>query len=823
MMRELLRRVAWLFRWRRHDADLIDELAFHREMVERHGGIPLGNVLRIREDAHDAWGFGWLEQLAQDVRYALRVLRGSPVFTVSAVTVLAVGIGATVAAFSAFSLIALRPLPVKDPDTLVRFSRQAEGRTTSEIPWGSVQQYGQRSRLLSAVLADVSTRVLLPDLQRTVHASYVTSNFFEELGARPRLGRLLAPSDDHSDVDVVVLSHRFWTTQFGAADNVVGQRLNVNGTAAIIIGVASRDFSGMGGLTPAFWGTLTARQPAASAPVRMSGRRAADATLPALENELATIATGLHREDPSLVWQGERLIPQPAGYGDIGDPAMFGIVVALAALILAAACGNLGTLLIAKGAARHREIALRLAIGAGPSRIRRQLFTESLVLAAIAGAAGLVVGWFVLRMVMVWTHAPEWMDPTPDWRTVAAAVLVAGGAAVVFGWLPARQVAAGTAGRASRSRSLLLAVQVASSCVLLVVSGLLVRAFDRAASSDPGYDAASVIVISPSLMDAGFDATASRDFVERLRARIAATPGIERVSITPTPPLSGATIMGLMPVGAATREVYLHHVDPAYFATMGIPLVAGRGLSADERRSVVVSESLAHALWPSQDPVGRTLAIGGASLDVVGMAASTRAARPADDGTLELYRLAGDGDFPMMSIVARTSRRPTEAMVQPLLELAREISPSVPAHVYPLREALDAHTADTRMTAVAVSVLGLVALAVACLGITGLVTFTLTLRARDIGIRKALGARAWQVASSVLGQFLPALVAGMGGGIGLAILIGQLLRSQLYGVSPVDPFALVGATVTFIGCVALAAVWPLRRLLRQDPLPSLRE
>jgi hypothetical protein len=251
LVRELLRRIHYLLNRRRFDDELAEEMAAHREMAEQRGGVRLGNELRVREDSREAWGFMWIDRLSQDVRYALRAMRSSPGFTAAAVLVLAVGIGATVAAFSTFNMVALRPFPVRDPESILRFGRHATGRSASEVPYPAVAFYREYTRTLSAVLAQSASDLGMDGVGRTASTFFVTANFFDELGARSAQGRLFRVGDERPDVPpAVVLGHRFWVRHFESDPSVVGRSVRFNGKPATIIGVVSREFSGLAGDDP---------------------------------------------------------------------------------------------------------------------------------------------------------------------------------------------------------------------------------------------------------------------------------------------------------------------------------------------------------------------------------------------------------------------------------------------------------------------------------------------------------------------------------------------------------------------------------------------
>lgn len=832
-MRELLRRIYHLIHRRRFDAELAEEMAAHREMAERHGGARLGNELRWREDARDVWGFLWVDRLEQDLRFAIRTMGRSPGFTAAAVLVLTIGIGATVAAFSAFNMVALRDFPVRDPGSIVRFGRHAPNRSAAHLPYPAVAFYRDHTRTLSAVLAQTESRLTVDGVDRPVTAAFVTPDFLDDLGARAEAGRLFGAGDARPEAPpTVVLGHGFWTRRFAANPAIVGTSLRLNGRDATVIGVVERAFSGLAGDTPAMWALLD-RHPdfvsgsqlltSMSGGVAMWGRLAPGVSSQAADAELTALAAMFRQQRPDGAWENERLRSKPGGRPDLaGGQAVFTLISILALLILAVACGNLGSLMLARGASRRREMALRSAIGAGPGRLVRQLFTESLALAILGCAGGLALGSVVLKGILVWTEAPSWLDPTPDWRVVAFAAGTGVASALIFGLTPALQIARQrTPRRVNVGRTLMIGAQVASSCVLLVVAGLLVRAIDRAMSTDPGFDYEHVLVVEPALGEHGYSPARAAAFVRELTERLRDVPGVENVSLTSTPPLGAGRITALLRQDSRTTEVYIHQVDQHYLATLQIPLLRGRNLDPDAEAGIVVSESLARRRWPDREPVGETFTIGDEPLTVVGVAGDARTLALGDSDAVELYRLVRASDLAGVALVVRTSAA-TDVLAGPLSTVASGLDRNLKPRVQPLKDRFRDRFSDGERVALAVGLLGGIALAVACLGILGLVSYSVAQRTKEIGVRLALGARPRHVLTSLSRQFLGVVIGGLSVGVVGAAWLAQLLRHQLYGLSTIDPIAYAGAVGLFLCTTGLAAFWPARRALRVDPLIVLR-
>jgi predicted permease len=843
-MNQFFRRLHYLLNRRRFDRELAEDMALHREMAARTEGWRFGNLLRLREEARDAWGWTWLDRCAQDLRYAARMLRRSPGFTLAAVLMLAIGIGVNVAAFSFLNVAFLKPLPVRDPHTLLRFERRAPDRYASDLPYPEVAFFRDYTRTLSAVLALHPDRLTIDAEAATVSAHFVTENFFSELGTPARLGRMFAPGRDAApDAEpVAVLSHGFWQRHFGSDPLVVGKSISLNNRPVAVIGVASPEFGGLSLDDPDVWLPITRHAhfvkgsqllsdfSADDSGVKMWGRMHAGVTPTAVEDDLRTLAATLRAQHPEDIWENERLPSQPAGRptkgggssrGSGAPPAskayaLLALTSALVLLILAVACGNLGSLLLARSVARDREIRIRVAVGAGTVRLIRQFFTESLLLAFLGSAAGIVVGQVVLRGLMAATGAPTWLDMTPDWRVGVFAIGIAFAAAILFGLAPALQ-AARQRQRSAMTRQLLIGAQVAASCVLLIVAGLLVRALDRLMSAHPGFDYQQVISINPGLDTHGYSPDRAIAYLNTLESRLRSLGGIESVALALTPPLGRKKTIITANVDGRLADIHVNRIEPDFFRTMGIPLVRGRNFVRGEPRVAIVSESLGRSLWPGEEPLGKQFD----SRTVVGVAGSARQVALQDPDAVEAYFPIEAGDLPSMAVLVRASGRP-EDVVLSVASIARALDPDVFPEVQLLKTSFRNKLRETELSALAVSLLGLSALLLACVGIVGLVAFSVAQRTKEIGIRMALGATGSHVLSVVLRQLSPPVAAGLVVGIGAAAALSQLLRRELYGISNLDPLAYMAAIGVFVIVVALAALWPARRALRVDPLQALR-
>ena len=833
-MNELFRRLRYLLNRRRFDQELAQDMDFHREMAAREGRQNFGNPLRLREEARDAWGWTWIDALFQDFRYAARTLRKSPGFTLVAILLLALGIGVNVAAFGFFNLMVLRPLPVRQPETILHFERRAPGNFADNFPYSEVRFYQAHSRSLSAVLALNFDSLVMEGEEKPLHAHFVTANFFSELGGGPALGRVLDPVRDEvlEEELVAVLDHRFWERHFAADPSVIGRAIRLNGKPVTVIGVAGRKFSGLGLDPPDLWlpisqcAFFSKRKQAQEdfsgdgMQVQMWGRLQPGLRPRVAEQELSSLAKELHAQHPNDTWKDESLLSAHGGRAVTVRSEMYpflGMAGALCVLILVVACSNLGGLLLARGVTREREIAIRVAVGAGRGRLIRQLLTESLVLACLGLAAGMALGSIVLRLLIAWTNLPEWLSAWPDWRVTAFAAGIGLVAAMLFGLTPSLEISK-QRHRASLLRKLLIGAQVAASCMLLIAAGLLVRALNHAIYTNPGFEYRQIISLDPRFR--GYTPDQARSYFAALRDRLRNLPGVESVALASNPPLGNRWTVITTEIGDRTVDVHINHVDPSFFQTMNIPLLRGRNLARGDTRAIIVSESLARRQWPAVDPVGKPFRMGTDNYMVVGVSGSARLVSPEDSDAVEIYQLA-DADLSPMVVMVRTSA-PPEGMLRPVSAATKAIDPLLFTDVQLMKDSFHAKLRLSEYAALAASVPGVIALLIACLGILGLVSFAVSERTREIGIRMALGAKPSHVLAFVIRQFSFPIAAGLVVGMAGAAALSQVLRRVLYGISNLDPIAYLAALGVFAVAVTLAASLPAGRALGIDPARALR-
>ncbi len=846
-MRELFRRLQYLLHRERHDQELANDLEFHREMAAREGRANLGNELHLREEARDAWGWTWIDRGWQDLRFAARVLRKSPGFTLAAVLMLAVGIGVNVAAFGFFDLMVLRPLPVRDPATLLRFERASNNSYASVVPYPELAFFREHTTTLSSVMGWTSRSVTFDREERPVRAQFATANLFTDLGATAAIGRLMDASRDeaYGAEPVVVLSHGFWERHFGADPSIPGRTIHLNGKPATVLGVVNAEFGGVSLEDADVWLPVTQQPYFVSGSkvltdysvegegLRMWGRLQPGLGPKAAEAELRTLAAALRRSHPKDIWENETLPSRPGGYA---TSAMSGshhgtgtkdanllvpvaaLVGSLVLLILAVACGNLGSLQLARGVAREREIAIRVAVGAGRGRLVRQLFTESLLLGVLGSAAGLGLGAAVLRWLMAVSGSPSWLDPSPDWRVMVFAGGMGITSAIVFGLMPAFQVVRGRH-QATRMRQTLIGAQVAASCVLLIVAGLLVRALALAAGN-PGFAYQQVITIDPALGGHAYTPAKARTYLDALETRLRGIPGIEAVTLATMPPFGNKNVtMGFVNDGGAFG-IRVNNVDPNYFQTLHLPLLRGRSLQRGDVDAIVISQTLTTALPPG-DPLGQQLELAGKKYTVVGIAGNARVAAMQDRSDAQVYFPVAPADLPSSALIVRTAGAP-ESVLASAASVARAMDPEIVPQVQLMKSAFQQKLQGTQYSALSVSLLAFVSLLLACLGVVGMVAYAVSQRTREIGIRVALGAKPAHVLNVVLRQFSTPVAVGLVIGIGGAAALTRLLRGVLYGISTLDPASYLAAIAVFLVAIAAAVIAPARNALRVDPIRALR-
>ena len=866
-MPSLFHRLLERFRNRQFDEDLREELRLHEELkrrdLEASGLSPqdaraaarrtLGNVTLMREDARAVWVPPSIESVWQDTRYAGRSLARQPGFALVAAGTIALAVGLNTSLFTVFSALAFRPWPVPEPERVVRgLSGQGAGNFSSS----AIAHFAAHSKTFTGIFAvrSAGNNVVGEDEARV---GWVSGNFFRVLQVPLVLGRPFAASDDESgDPVVAVLSHAYWQRRFGSDPSIVGKTIEIEAVPVTVLGVAGREFTGTSPDRTDLWMPLSSaatfrptdrwvrdevlrRRAVLDGTLMLAGRLASGVTRQQSEAELTLLAAQLspHTQGaPRVRLEDTTFFGGPKGAGASEFPHLF--VAALLVLLLA--CANVSNLLLARGAARRREVAVRLSLGASRRRVIRQLLTESLVLAFAGGALGLGLALVLPeRIVEVLSGRPTALQLEPDATVLAFSLGLSVCAAILFGVAPALHATRTSVtdairdapplhGRVFSLRAILLTTQVALSVVLLVSASLLLRGVTHARSIDHGFDIAGVTVVSFDVPRSSYDAARTVQFSRALGDALATDD--HPMALTQAVPLGSGTIKGSFRLSAAAdaREESntAYDVTPHYFDVLGVPLVAGRSLRASDvpGSAIVVNESLARLMGPSTSVIGRRLHV----------PADNGWNFPGDPEIVGVVRDAHTSDFlapyptlyqpytgrALPVVVTRASR---QAAVERIGALLQWIDPNVRLRAAPLTSMVDARLRGTRTFAMLASGVGLLALLLAAVGMFGVFAFWVQQRTREIGLRMALGATRRQVVGVVLRSSARAICAGLLIGGAGAAAASLLLRSAMFGLSPLDPLA-YGATAILLAIAGtIATAVPARRAASVDPLVALRQ
>lgn len=823
-----------------------------REGVERECVEVRGATLRSRVR------LAWLADLGHDLRAALRTLSRAPGFVLVALLTLTVGLGANAAIFSVVRSVLLRPLPYPEADRLVQIWTDERANGREEPEWLTPPDFDDWRRESTSFSAMAAYQGWGPDLTgdgdpESLAGLAVTGDFFAVLGVPAALGRTLSPRDDDPGAErVVVITDGLWRRRFGADPAMLGRAITLNGEPWTVAGVLPRDFRGPLPLVDLYRGLR--RDPASGCGrdcivLRAIGRLRPGVTAGQAQADLAAIAGRLAAEYPnSNAGRGAWLVPLHEQITGPVAPALLALTVAVG-LVLLVGCVNLATLLLARGAARARELAVRAALGAGRARLVRQLMVESLLLAAAGGGLGLAVATVVARFAARLVPEPiRAVQPvTVDAAVIGFGLMLAAVAAVVFGLAPAVQavrrdltLALRSGGRTEtarggRLRAGLVVAELALAVMLLVGAGLLLRSFLRLQQVDLGYRTAGLLSTGVAFPRARYPDPARAelavaDLLERLRASAA----IRSAEVTDAPPLApgGDQDLSALPVGEPGQDrlpsLWYRSVSPGYHDLLGIRIVRGRAFAPTDRAGAapvaIVNEETARRFWRGADPVGRELlADGGARVTVIGVAADGRHDGPHQPVKTELF--VPMGQFPTRAVTLLVEPAGSEAgAIEAVRAALRAVDPLVPlTPVVRLADRAAEAVQLPRLYASLVAALAAVALGLAALGVFGVMAYLVALRRRELGVRVALGARPGAVRAMVLGQGVR--LAALGAGIGLAgaALLTRLLRTLLFGVSPLDPLTFAAVALVLAG-VSLAAAWlPASRAMRVDPLVAMRD
>jgi putative ABC transport system permease protein len=842
-----------------------------RRGARRH----LGNVTLVIEDTRAAWGWTALEQAGLDLRYAVRSLMRTPSVTVPAVITLALGIGLTTAMFSVVYGVLLRPLPFPDPDRLVVLHTilNVAGDTEEALsPPNFASLHEESSGVFDAVGGLVVTESTLTGVgeARRLAVARVSAGLFDVLGVRPVLGRTFLPEENQPGQDrVAVISHELWQQQFGGDRSAIDRQVLLNGVSRTVIGVMPRGFDYPSGR--AVWVPQTDGRnyfsPASiegrknNAFVRVVGRLRPGASLDAAREELRSFAERLEAQFPTTN-AGVRFTALPFHselVGEIRMPLL--LLLGAVACVLLIATANVAGLLLARAVSRREEIALRGALGAGRGRIVRQLVTESLTLASAGGVLGLLLAfWATGRIVAIQDAGLRRLGLIDairvDGTVLAFAVGITVVTAVVAGLMPAFRAAdeglAGTLQSAGRSgvasprgrqlRSALVVGQLALAVVLLHGAGLLLHSFVRLTSVDPGFRTGEVVSFPLSLPTATYNTSErGQGFFNDFFAGVRQHPGVISIGAISRLPIgmpggfrSRFRVEGGKVVETEETSIGARIVTPEYFDTIGVPVRRGRGINARDAAGnlpvVLINEAAAARFFPGEDPLGRRLVNfsydpiedAADAFTVIGVVADVRSLGLAAAPHPEAYFAFAQVPLADMAVVIRTAGNPL-AHVGAIRAALHAVDPDIPVPQFRTLEQVVADSVDRpRFFTTLVSLFSLVALTLAAVGIFGLLSFAVARRAREMGIRIALGAAPHTLIGTIAREACTLVAIGLGVGLAGALALTQVLENELFDVSPTDPVTLAGVIVTLGITAVVASLVPALRAAAVDPLVAIR-
>ncbi len=887
-------RLRSLFHRHAADGELDSELRFH---VERQiaanisAGMPpaearraalseFGGVEKLKEECRDTRQTNYVHDLAQDLRYGLRMLRKSPSFTAIAVLTLALGIGANTAIFSIVDSLLLRPLPVKDPGQLAVLAfRQGHGPLLTQFSMPDLRDI--RAQTASKFSDMIGHMIAFDGISVNGKADrafteYVTGNFFSMLALKPYAGRFILPSEGETPGadPIAVLSYSYWRMHFGGDISIVGERISVNGRPCTVIGIAPPEFHGLYPAPAAEaylpFGMLRYYESGWPSDIMVNrllqnlyilARLRPGVSLAQASAALDVVAQHLSAQYPESE-KGLVLSAYPERFAR-PDPGTASTLVTIAALFLALvglvlllACANIANLLLVRATTREREMAVRAALGAARDRLIRQLLTESILLALIGGLAGLFFGMWGSRAIgSIDLHAPVPVQLIAgfDWRIFAysfGAALLTG---ILVGLVPALRVShleisgalhesgRGIAAGKNRLRTGLVVLQVAGSLMLLVIAGLFTRSLAAVQHTNLGFDPQNVVDLTMDPSEIGYNEPQGLAFYKSLLERVRALPGVQSVALTSSTPMSNYGNNDYLkisdyqsPPGQGLPLVSYSTISPDYFGTVHLPILQGRAFTdADVTGSpyvAVVNRTFAKRFWPNQNPIGKRFQkVSGATnpvYEVVGVAENSH----FNDLTSPIepyFYLPVRQDYALSSlqILQVRSTAPPDAIIPETQDVVRSLAPNLPLFdIGTLTEHLDTLNGFLlfRLGAGLAAALGLLGLILAIVGVYGVISYSVSQRTHEIGIRMALGAQRAEILKMILGQGLVIVVAGLVLGCTSAFAGARLIGNLLVGVNPADP-ATYAIVTLILGLIALLACYvPARRAMRVDPMVALR-
>ena len=870
-----------LFFFDRRDSDLDQEIHSHLEMLieenirtgmppseaQRAARIELGGSEQVKQQVREVRIGNWLHSVASDCRYGLRQLRKSPGFTAVAIVTLAMAIGANAIVFSVMNALILHPLNVPQAESLYQLMRGKDKAGNHSFP--DYLDLRDRNRTFDELVAcDGAVAGLDTGVNpSSAWVALVSGNYFDALSIQPYLGRFFHPSDEHgpNSAPYIVLTHAYWHARFHDDPGVVGRVVQVNKNPFTIVGVASEGFHGtLVFFFPDFFVPIVNQeQLEGKNNLNERGKRWVFAVMGHLKAgitreqaiaDLNSIGSDLEKSYPKEDNDMTFTLAAPSLYGDyLGRPVrafMTGLML-LAGLILLGACTNLGSLFAARAADRSREVALRLALGAGRLRILRQLFTEAILISLVGGTVGILGSVVLVRALSLWqpfTKYPIHLQVKPDANMYGFALLLALVSGVLFGSVPLRQVLrtdpyeivkSGSFGRVGPRiavRDVLLGVQIAICAVLVTCSMVAVRGMVRSLHSNFGFEPQNAILADTDLSMAGYRGDQMPAMQRRMLDAVEAIPGVESVGLINPAPLYAGSVSDLVftdktadlrPTNAAA-EVFLYKVSPEYFHAAGTVLLSGRSFSwhddKDAPRVAVVNAEFARKIFGSvADAIGGYCKReDGTRIEVVGIAEEGKYHSLTEDPKLAMFLPLLQSPSSETWMVVRSNRDSLE-LSPAIRNTLRELDAGLPVYIQTWVKELDHALFAPRMATLSLGVLGVMGAMLSVTGIFGLAAYSVSKRKRELGIRMALGAQRKEVLQAALGRALQLLAYGSAAGLLLGILASRVLAHIVYQATTRDPLVLAGV-VLVMALLGLLATWiPAQRALSIDPMILLRE
>jgi predicted permease len=875
--------------WRRknRDEELDEELQSHLRMAERDrvergesateaeraAHRQLGNMVLVKETTRDIWGWRWISDFAQDVRFGFRMLRKNPAFLATAVISLALGVGANTTVFSFLNALLFRGPAVKNQSELLELN-QTDRRVSgldgfSPISYPAYKFYLESNDVFSGLSAfDGEMRPTSWSHSgggELIQGQLVSSNFFSVLGVTPVAGRDFLPDEGKVPATdlVVILNYGFWQRSMSGDRAAIGRTMTLNGKPFTVVGVAPENFFGaIIGTQPDYWTPL----PSALALTNdrnyleswnsnwlFGAGRLKNGVTPAVARaNFAVISKRLQDEQPGshnnieAVIYPLQLVPTPVrGYVD----AFGGLLMAIVGLVLLIACANTVNLVMANVAGRRRETAVRVALGASRARLIRQTLTESLLLAVLGGALGLTLAVYTVPLMLrlAPSNIPVRVDVPIDWRVVAFSAVISAVMCACIGLLPAlrrsKLAPASALGdnrenagpRQSRLRGALVVTQLSTCLLLLISAGLCVRSLVNAQSVDPGFDTRHTMLATMDPGSLGYSESQRTSFYRELLARVQSLTGVSNASLTAYLPLGTATRTGQIliegrqpPKGQAGFNINTMYVGPGFFEAMAIPLLRGRVFDQSDvgvsPSPVVVNEAMAQRFWPGENALGQSLRDAGSkssvNMIVVGVSATGKYRTLSERPTAVMYRLIGA--MPQETLVVRTSGDPKFMLDSVRREISRADPNVVPINVETMKEYMNFPLFPARTAGILLATFGSLALVLAITGVYGVTSYAVGQRTHEIGVRVALGATRGDVLQLILRQGLGLTLWGIAIGIGAALGLTRVLSSLLYGISSTDITTFLVVPTLMAGVTLLACYVPARRALKVDPMVALR-